>query len=137
MCLILNIIVSSKWLCWSIDTKSAFLQNKNVDRVFYVKLPKEANCQDSKLCKSNTTIYRLNDASRSWCLNVKIERQGLGAIVCKSVPAVFIWHNQPKVNGLLHTQVNVFLFVGTELFLNKVINPINCVFKIELELCCI
>ena len=31
MCLILNIIVSSKWLCWSIDTKSAFLQNKNIE----------------------------------------------------------------------------------------------------------
>ena len=46
MHLILNIIALSKCLCWSIDTKSAFLQNKNIDRVVYVKPPKEADCQD-------------------------------------------------------------------------------------------
>ena len=62
------------------------------------------------------TIYRLNDASRSWYLNVKKELIGLGAIVCKSDPAVFIWYNQPKVNGLLCTHVDEFLFGGTELF---------------------
>ena len=30
MRLVLNIIASPKWLCWSIDIKSAFLQNKNI-----------------------------------------------------------------------------------------------------------
>ena len=63
MRLVLNIIASSKWLCWSIDIKSAFLQNKNIDRVVYVKPPKEADCQDTTLWKLNTTIYGLNDAS--------------------------------------------------------------------------
>ena len=37
MCLVLNIIPSSEWLCWAIDIKSAFLQNKTIDRVAYVK----------------------------------------------------------------------------------------------------
>ena len=37
MCLVLNIIPSSEWLCWAIDIKSAFLQNKNIDKVAYVK----------------------------------------------------------------------------------------------------
>ena len=37
MRLILNIIASSKWLCWSIDLKLAFLQNRNIDRAIYVK----------------------------------------------------------------------------------------------------
>ena len=56
MCLILNITATSKWLCWSKDIKSAFLQNKNVDRVVHVKAPKEANCEDTTLRKLNTTI---------------------------------------------------------------------------------
>ena len=73
MGLILNIIASSKWLCWSIDLKSAFLQNKNIDRVVYVKPPKEADCQDTTLWKLNTTTYRLDDASISWYLNVEKE----------------------------------------------------------------
>ena len=34
MHLVLNIIASSKWLCWSIDIKSAFLQNKSIDELF-------------------------------------------------------------------------------------------------------
>ena len=29
MCLISNIIAASKWLCWSVDIKSAILQNRN------------------------------------------------------------------------------------------------------------
>ena len=110
MCLVLHIIASSKWLCWSIDIKSPFLQNKNIE--LFTKPPKEADCQDTTLWKLNTTIYRLNDASRIW------------------YPAVFIWHNNSKVNGLLCTHVDNFFFGETELVLNKVINPITCVFTI-------
>ena len=40
-------------------------------KVVYVKPLKEADCEDTMFWKLNTTIYRLNDASRSWCLNVK------------------------------------------------------------------
>ena len=83
MRLILNIIASSKWLYWSIDIKSEFLQNKTY-------------CQDTTLWKLSTTIYELNDASRSWYLNVEKELIGLSAIVYKSDPAIFVWHNQSK-----------------------------------------
>ena len=48
MRLVLNIVASFKWLCWSIDIKSSFLQNKNINRVVYVKPPKEADCQEIK-----------------------------------------------------------------------------------------
>ena len=40
-------------------------------KVVYVKPLKEADCEDTMFWKLNTTIYRLNDASRSWYLNVK------------------------------------------------------------------
>ena len=52
----------------------------------------------------------------SWYLNVKKELIGLGAIVCKSDPAVFRWHNQSKVDGLLCAYGDDFLFGATELF---------------------
>ena len=135
MHLILKLNASCKWLCWSIDIKSAFLQNKNVNRVVYVKPPKEADCQDIMLLKLNTFIYGLNDASRSWYLNVKKKLTWLGAIVCKSDTAVFIWHSQSKVNGLLCTHVDDFLLGGTELFLIKVLNPIKHVFTTGSEQC--
>ena len=38
-------------------------------RVVHVKPPKEADCQNTTLWKLNTTIYRLNDASRS-CISI-------------------------------------------------------------------
>ena len=135
MRLVLNIITSSKWLWWSIDIKSAFFQNKNIDRVVYIKPPKEADCQDTTLWKLNTTIYGPYEASRSWYFNVKKELIGLVAIVCKSDLAVFVRHNQSKVNRLLCTNVDDFLFKGTELFLTKLINPIKRVFTNGSEHC--
>ena len=79
---ILNIIVPSKWLCWSTDIKLALLQNRNVVKVVYVQPPKKRDCQDTTLWKLSTTIYRLKDVSRSWHLNIKKELIGLGTIVC-------------------------------------------------------
>ena len=58
---------------------------------------------------------------------------GLGAIVCKSDSAVFIWHNQSKVNGLLCAHIDDFLFGGTKIFLSKVINLIKRVSTIGSE----
>ena len=102
--------------------KTSVFTNKNIDSFVYVKCPKEANFQDTMLWKLNTTIYGPNDTSRSWYLNVKKELIGLGAIVCKSDPIVFIWHNKSKVNGLLCTHVDDFLFGGTELLFSQLLN---------------
>ena len=81
-----------------------FLINKNIERVVYVKPPKEVYCQGTTLWKLNSATYRLSDASRSWYLNVKKELIGLGTIVCKSDPAVFVWQivtNQKQMD--IHT----------------------------------
>ena len=100
-----------------------------------VKPPKEVDCQDTTLWKLNTTIFRLNDASTAWYLNVKKELIGLGVMYVKSGPAVFICHTQSKINGLLCTHLDDFLFGGTELFLKKVFNTIKRVFTIGSEHC--
>ena len=66
---------------WSVDIKSAFLQNKNIDTIVYVKPPKEADCQDTMLLQLNTTIYGFSDTSTPWYLNAKKELTGLDAIM--------------------------------------------------------
>ena len=101
-----------------------------------VMLVHRYNLQKKQIVKKlNTTIYEFNDASRSWYLDVKKELIGLGAIVRKSDPAVFIWYYKSKVKGLLCRHVDDFLFGGTQLFLNKIINSIKRVFKIGSEHC--
>ena len=90
-----------------------------------VKPPKEVDCQDTTLWKLNSTIYRLNDAAISWYLNVKKELIGLGAMYVKSDLAVFICHTQSKINGLLCTHLDGFLFGGAELFLKKFLIQLN------------
>ena len=133
--LVLNLIAASNWNCQSIDIKSAFLQNKGIDRDVYVKPPKEANVPLDKLWKLNTTIYGLNDASRSWYLSVKNKLINLGTKLCKSDPAVFTWHFNGKFSGILCTHVDDFLFGGNEHFINKVINPLKSIFTIGSEFC--
>ena len=75
-----------------------------------MKPPKEANSDPNKLWKLNTTIYSLNNASRSWYLNVKNELTKLGAETCQSDPFVFVWHSNAKLYGILCTHVDDFLF---------------------------
>ena len=60
-------------------------------------------------------------------LMLKKELIGLGTIVCKSDPAVFIWHYQ--------SQVSYYPFLGELNFVQIVINPIKCVFTIGSEHC--
>lgn len=133
--LILNIIATFNWKCQSIDIKSAFLQNKSIDREIYVKPPKEANVPRDKLWKLNTTIYGLSDASRSWYINVKNELINLGTKLCQSDPAVFSWHFNAKLSGILCTHVDDFLFGGNEHFINNVIKPLKSTFTIGSEFC--
>ena len=100
-----------------------------------MKPPKEANSDPNKLWKLNTTIYGLNDASRSWYLNVKSELTKLGAKTCQSDPSVFVWHSNAKLNGILCTHVDDFLFGGTQIFLENIIAPLKKIFTIGEEHC--
>ena len=133
--LILNIIATFNWKCQSIDIKSAFLQNKSIDREIYVKPSKEANVPRDKLWKLNTTIYGLSDASRSWYINVKNELINLGTKLCHSDPAVFSWHFNAKLSGILCTHGDDFSFGGNEHFINNVIKPLKSTFTIGSEFC--
>ena len=60
----------------SLDIKTAFLNNDNLDRDIYVKPPKEA--KTDKVWKLRKTIYGLKDASRAWYLILKGKLLELG-----------------------------------------------------------
>ena len=67
-----------------------------------MKPPKEANSDPNKLWKLNTTIYGINDTSRSWYLYVKSELTKLGAKTCQSDPSVFVFLRKIFTTGEEH-----------------------------------
>ena len=46
---------------------------------------------NTTLWKLNTTIYRFNDASRSWYLNFEKELIRLDAIICESLIQLYLY----------------------------------------------
>ena len=82
----LTIMASNRWTCNSINIKSVFLQGKEIDRVVYLTPPPEFEEKDI-VCKLNTCIYGLSDASRNWYLCVKEELDKLGVKCSRFEPA--------------------------------------------------
>ena len=66
---LLCIITSFKWNVKTLEIKSAFLQDNNVERDIFLKPPKEVG--GNRLWKLETTVYGLADASRIWYLTLQ------------------------------------------------------------------
>ena len=90
--------------------KSVFMIIKIINRDVYLKPPKGVECNVKEMWKLNTSIYGFYDAPRSWYLSVKKKLVKLGAIVRQSNPSVFVGHNKLKLNGLLCTHIDDFLW---------------------------
>ena len=90
--LLMIILASRKWVLNSIDIKSAFLQGKAMERVVFVRPPKEAGVDKNVIWKLNSCVYGLNDASRMWYLSVKDELDKLNVKSSNYDPAVFYFH---------------------------------------------
>ena len=121
----LSIIASKKWKCQSIDIKAAFLQGRPIEREVYITPPSEAGVSPHFVWKLKTCIYGLKDASKTWYLSVKEKFIELGAKPSRYDPAVFIWHQNGALKGILCAHVDDFLFGGTQEFLDSVINPVR------------
>ena len=65
------LIASQNWNITSIHVKTAFLQGIKIERIIYLRPPKEANT--SKVWKLEKCAYVLADASRYWYLRVREE----------------------------------------------------------------
>ena len=79
---------TKKWQIHSIDVKTAFLQENELEQNVLVRPPKEA--QTDKIWKLHKCIYGLADASRYWYLKVREELCKLGAKHSKLDRGIFL-----------------------------------------------
>ena len=126
------IIAGKEWEIQSLDIKAAFLQGKPISREVYLKPPREAKMK-GKLWKLKQCVYGLDDASRKFYLKVKEELLKLGCEVSRLDPAVFSYHTNNGLQGLLMSHVDDFLWSGDEIFKTSVIDKIRGIFKISSE----
>ena len=131
--LVATIAVSKDWKIKSLDIKSAFLQGKDIDREVYLVPPQEIESRPNILWKLNKTIYGLNDASRKWYLKVKETLENLGVTMSIYDEALFYYKEEGKLDGLIGTHVDDFLYVGSNNFEEKVIDKVREVFEISKE----
>ena len=111
----LYVMVPKEWKCQSLDVKAAFLQGKTIDRDVFIKPPLKAGCK-GYIWKLRTWVYGLVDVSRIWYLRVKEELLNLGRSISIYDPALFFWHCNEKLEGVLAVHEDDFLFGSTELF---------------------
>ena len=77
------------------------MQGKSIERDVFIKPPKEANT--NKLWKLNTTVYGLCDAP-----SVKKELLATGCVKSRCDDAIFYWHKENTLQGILSAHVDDF-----------------------------
>ena len=104
----------------SMDTQSVFLQGKPIERVVFFKPPKEAST--NKVWKMNATVYGLCDTPSAWYLSLNEESINMGGVKSRYDGAVFFWHNNQLLQGILSSHVDNFFWSGTEWFQKNIID---------------
>ena len=116
LCLLLFIIAGKNWILQALDIKSTFLQGKEMERLVFMKPPREANVASGTVWKLKKCVYGLVDASLKWYQRVVDCLIDLNGTKSKD-PAVFYW----RKDGVLALHVDDFMYAGTEQFLQDVI----------------
>ena len=129
--LAISLIASMQWRIKSLDIHAAFLRGKDLDRSIHLKPPKEAQCT-GKLWKLKRCVYGLNDASRFWYFRVREELSRLGCKHTKLDQSLFFYYTN-KLEGILISHVDDFMYAGTQDFQVNVINNLKQTFKISKE----
>ena len=111
------------WECHSLDVKSAYLQGNYMEREVYLRPPPEY--YSGQLWKLKKTVYGLCDAARAWYLRVKSQLLSLSAEVCPLEPSLFSWHHDGKLHGIICVYVDDFLWMGTWVFQERVIDVLK------------
>lgn len=126
--LALTIAATNNWDSHTLDVKVAYLQGDKIERVVHLRPPPEFNC--GRLWKLKKTVYGLCDAARQWYLRVKRLLLDLGASVSSLDPALFFWKQGDKIEGVVCTYVDDFLWAGTPVFKKQVIDKLCHTFLI-------
>ena len=87
-----------------------------------------------KIWKLKRCIYGLNDAPRAWYDKIRDEFVRLGGKKSLYDDALFLWHSRDgKLEGILVSHVDDFVFCGTDDWHRKVLGEFKCRFKISSE----
>ena len=126
MRLLFTVAPNKAWKIKTTDIKSAFLQGKELDRIIYVKPPKEARKKEKKVVwRLKKCLYGLNDASRQFYMSVKDVLIQCGCRQSSVEPSLFyLLDHMSNIRGMLVSHIDDFLHGGDSLFEDKVITPL-------------
>ena len=127
----LALTAQKQWKLNAIDIKAAFLQGDEIDRELFVIPPKEANT--TNIWRIKKCIYGLGDASRKWYNSVKAYLLSIGLVMSKADPALFYYHNDNNLIGMIAIHVDDFLWSGTTDFERNFISKLRNMFVIGKE----
>ena len=66
-------------------------------------------------------------------MTVKAQLNKLGAVASKLDEAIYTWHFEGKLHGIIATHVDDFCFAGSKVFQASVIDKIYKIFKVKSE----
>ena len=128
--MVLSLAASENWKLQSIDIKSAYLQAENLDRVVYVRPPKELK-KPGLIWQLDKPVYGLIDSARNWYTSISSFLQSLGCKMCIYDKALFYYSINNKLSGLILMHVDDFIFCGSQKFLNEVLRPLKLKYDIS------
>ena len=67
----------------------------------------------------------LGDASRNWYLSIKEKLEELKVKCYKSDPALFVYHKNNKLRGIICKHVDDFIYGGNKLFNEQIMRNIH------------
>ena len=124
-------IASDRWKVQTIDVKTAFPQGKQIEKLVYLRPPKEAHT--NKIWKLQKCLHGLADANRYWYLRVKEGLVKLVANVSSVDPGFFYWKGHYKIVGILACHVDNMIWGGNEKFKINVIDHFKNTFTFGSE----
>ena len=109
--------------------KNAFLQGQKINRTVYLEPPKDYK-KEGKIWRLNKCVYGLDDAARSWFLEVEKDLKAMGCIQSKVDICVFFFYQADNLCGIVFLHVDDFLHMGDMVFEEKVIRKIREKYRI-------
>ena len=122
------------WELHSLDVTAAFLQGNIIEREVHVQPPVEWDGHPL-IWKLKRCLYGLNDAPRSWYERVEQELRNSEGKTSVYDEAMFMWHNENSLVGLINSHVDDFVYCGTPAWHKKVIASLYQTFNIKESYC--
>ena len=113
--IMLSLAKGYNWKIETMDVKAAFLQSKELDRVVYVKPPRNLK-KAGVIWQLEKPAYGLNDSPRNWYNSLKEFLLSLGCVVSKYDPGLFYKREKGKLAGMILLHVDDFLVCGNGSF---------------------